>query len=229
MMRKLSAVVLTLALLTGLVLTVFAAEAPDLTRKGSVTFTMDYEGTALNGGFLTITRVGTIVEKNGEYQYELLSSLGGGPALDDLESPLLAQELARMAKEKNLPVKKARIRNGQAVFANLELGLYLVTQSAAEATDGFYPISPFLMTIPQYADGYVYDVAAAPKMEPGQPTETTEPTETTQPTETTELPGGGLPQTGQLNWPVPILIVAGLAFFTAGWYLSHDKRERYEN
>lgn len=63
MMRKLSAVVLTLLLLTGLVLTVFAAEAPDLTRKGSVTFTMDYEGTALNGGFLTITRVGTIVEK----------------------------------------------------------------------------------------------------------------------------------------------------------------------
>lgn len=228
MMRKLSAVLLALALLLGAVLTVFAAETPDLTRRGSITFTVDHEGTLLNGGYLSIVRVGEIVPENGEYRYRLLPALTPGPALEDLESPSLAEELAQLAREKALPVQRAPIRSGEAKFTDLELGLYLVTQPEADATPDFYPIAPFLMSVPQLVDGYVYDVVAAPKMEPGSiPTQpTTEPTQPPPPT--TTPPGPNLPQTGQLNWPVPLLIVSGLAFFATGWYLAYGKKERYE-
>lgn len=41
-------------------------------------------------------------------------------------------------------------------------------------------------------------------------------------------PGAGLtmealPQTGQLNWPVPVLVVAGLVLFSAGWVMRFGK------
>ena len=34
------------------------------------------------------------------------------------------------------------------------------------------------------------------------------------------LPQTGLPQTGQLNWPVPVLAVSGVLLFAAGWVLN---------
>lgn len=33
-----------------------------------------------------------------------------------------------------------------------------------------------------------------------------------------------LPQTGQLNWPVPVLAVFGLVLLSAGWYLRFEKK-----
>lgn len=51
-------------------------------------------------------------------------------------------------------------------------------------------------------------------------------------------PGGGedppiriqkLPQTGQLNWPVPVLVILGLGLFAVGWILRFGKKkENYE-
>jgi hypothetical protein len=43
------------------------------------------------------------------------------------------------------------------------------------------------------------------------------PTETAQPK---------LPQTGQLNWPIPVLVVLGLGVFTAGWIVRFDEKEK---
>lgn len=38
-----------------------------------------------------------------------------------------------------------------------------------------------------------------------------------------------LPQTGQLNWPVPVMIVTGLTLFAIGWMLCFGrKKENYE-
>ena len=34
-----------------------------------------------------------------------------------------------------------------------------------------------------------------------------------------------LPQTGQLNWPVPVLVVLGLALFSLGWGLRFGRRK----
>jgi hypothetical protein len=43
------------------------------------------------------------------------------------------------------------------------------------------------------------------------------PSETSQPK---------LPQTGQLNWPIPVLVVLGLGVFTAGWIVRFDEKEQ---
>ncbi len=40
---------------------------------------------------------------------------------------------------------------------------------------------------------------------------------------------GRLPQTGQLNWPVPVLVILGLLFFSVGWKLCFgEKKECHE-
>ena len=81
------------------------------------------------------------------------------------------------------------------------------------------------MSLPQWQnDGYVYDLTASPKV-PLVP----EPTEPTVPTEPTDPTDPWLPQTGQLNWPIPLMAVSGLALFMAGCILCFGrKKERYE-
>ncbi|MCD8084672.1 MAG: hypothetical protein LUE86_14490 [Clostridiales bacterium] len=37
--------------------------------------------------------------------------------------------------------------------------------------------------------------------------------------------GERLPQTGQLNWPIPILVITGLLFFSAGWKLCQKENK----
>lgn len=44
-------------------------------------------------------------------------------------------------------------------------------------------------------------------------------------------PGGGsstptLPQTGQLNWPIPVLVVAGLSLILVGWGVNYNSKSR---
>ncbi|MBQ8835450.1 MAG: hypothetical protein IJ001_11100 [Oscillospiraceae bacterium] len=227
MIRKLSAVLLALSLMLCAVLSVSGYELPDLTRRGSLTFAIEYGGSPLNGGALSITRVGEILEENGEYRYALLPALQPGPSLDDLADAELAEMLRVLAEDKELPAQSAPIADGKAEFSDLDLGLYLVTQPENDATPGYSPISSFLITIPQYADGYLYEVTAKPKQEPTpQPTEPPTAPPTTEPPTTPSEPG--LPQTGQLNWPIPFLFVFGMALFAMGWYLCFGKKEHYE-
>lgn len=69
-----------------------------------------------------------------------------------------------------------------------------------------------------------------PSTEPTAPEETTVPEETTQPTPTEPKPTkpkpdpGKLPQTGQLNWPVPVLATLGLLLLVAGIFLRSGKK-----
>ena len=227
MRKKTIALLLVLAALLGLGGRAYAAELPDETRKGSLVIRMDYDGETLDDGALTIIRVGRIAVKDGNSFFVLVDALSGGPSLDKLDDPGLAAELAELAAEKDLPVIRAQIEEGRAEFTGLEPGLYVVTQTKKDAAEGFDTIRPFLLSLPQWIDDtYVYDLTAAPKV----PLET-EPTVPTEPTEPTE-PGPvvpELPQTGQLNWPVPILTVLGLSLFTIGWVLCfHRRRDAHE-
>lgn len=63
---------------------------------------------------------------------------------------------------------------------------------------------------------YIYEVNAEGKFQLQQKPEPTEPTK---PADST------LPQTGQLNWPIPVLVVLGLAMFSVGWALRCRKKE----
>jgi LPXTG-motif cell wall-anchored protein len=115
------------------------------------------------------------------------------------------------------------VKNGKAVFNDLPTGLYLIIQE--EAAEGFNPLGAFLVSVPYLENGeYRYHVTAAIKSELEREPET-EPT--TPPPTVPDDPK--LPQTGQLNWPIPLMAVAGLGLFIAGSMLCFGKkRERYE-
>lgn len=112
-------------------------------------------------------------------------------------------------------------------MTDLELGLYLVVQT--QAAEGYEPVDPFLISLPMQEEGvYVYEVNATPKM--SELVEAAEETaeETTAQTAQTPTSGATLPQTGQLNWPIPVLVALGLGLFSLGWVLRYGKKTGHE-
>lgn len=181
-----------------------------------------------------------------------------GLAFDNVESEELASKLAAYADDNDLKGKTGDIGEkgdlaGVVSFTDLELGLYLLVQE--EPAAGYLKANSFLVSIPKMENGkYVYHVDASPKVEvekdPDEdetPSATTEPSVTT-PTSTTpsgNSPSGNnpsgnnpsgsstsgskkLPQTGQLNWPVPLMAVLGLGLFATGWMLRFGKKDSSE-
>lgn len=215
---------LVLALVFGLCLTSYAHEVPDLTKNGTVTLEVRWEDTPLEGGKLAMYRVGDIVENNGDYGFALVPELAGsGVSLEHTDDPALALQLAELVEDAGLEPLTASVEEGLAIFEDVAPGLYVLVQT--EACEGFAKMSPFLISMPRYEEGaYVTDVVAKPKV----PVETA-PTEPSEPTEPTGPSIPSLPDTGQLNWPVPLLAAAGLAFFALGWVLCfRAKRESNE-
>lgn len=219
--KRLSALLFTLLLSCGFCASAYAHEVPDPGRTGSITAEMTYEGEAVGGGSLTIYRVGDVSEDDGNYSFTLTEEFAAsGVSLDNISDASVAGSLADYAGTEGLIGTVAEIEdNGRVTVDSLPIGLYLVVQN--EAADGYEAVSPFLVSVPMYENGtYVYNVNAEPKMEALTPAPVT-PDEPETPTEPST--GSKLPQTGQLNWPVPVLTVAGLCLFFAGWGLRFGK------
>ncbi len=170
---------------------------------------------------------------------------------------------------------------GVAAFENLRTGLYLFTQSTEQASPGYYPVEPFLVSVPVYDSEYNYNVQAFPNdyevkiyvkfrlmAIPPDPPDSPDPPEPPDPPVPPDPPGPRpkpepkpdpepkpepspapdpapeppieqwaraylaepsaarepetaprLPQTGQINWPVPVLAVSGAALLLTGLLL----------
>lgn len=212
MKKHLISALLALLLLLCLPLSAAAAHpVPDLTRKGSITITMKYKGKPVSGGSLNLYKVGDVHEDDGNYSFVPVKGL---EALDysDIQSPDLAKSAAKAVEEKKIAaVKTVTIgSNGTAEFSDLALGLYLVAQKTAAS--GYKMTASFLVSVPYLEDGaYVYNVKADPKTDLEREVK---PTPTQKPS--TPSGGGKLPQTGQLWWPVPVLICMGLGCIAVG-------------
>ena len=150
MRKKSIALLLALTVLLGLAAPICAAQLPDETRSGSLVIQMKYDGEPLDSGALTLCRVAEIGIYDGNAYFTLVDALTGGPSLDKLDDPALAAQLAELAAENDLPTIRAQIKEGRAEFPQLEPGLYVVTQPKADAAQGFDPIRPFLLSLPQW-------------------------------------------------------------------------------
>lgn len=227
----------------------FAHNVPDLSREGSIHVTMRCEGDEVSGGTLTLYRVGEVQEDDGNFSFRLSEDFAGSEASLEKLDAALAAELQDYAKEQNLEGVTEEIGGkGNVDFPGLKAGLYLLSQN--RAASGYYRAAPFLVSIPMTENGeYVYDVDASPKVEvkekPDRPDRPTPPDEPDKPDtpdtpETPEEPdeppiveipdtppplAPTLPQTGQLNWPVPVLAVLGMALLALGFLV---KRSGYE-
>ena len=199
-----------------------AHPVPEPGKEGSITVSMQFDGEPVSGGSLTLYRVGEVSENDGNYTFVPTGEFTRwGSDFGTLDSAQQSAQTAQSLKDfiqsnRGIsPVAREKIgTDGKVKFSNLEQGLYLLVQT--EPATGFSPVNPFLVSLPYEKDGkYIYDVDAQAKTELEQ-----EPT----PTKPPEKPGGKLPQTGQLNWPVPVLAAAGLTLFGIGWGIRFRRK-----
>ena len=212
---------LALLLLLGLPLSAAAHPVPDESRNGhcSITVSMTYKGKAVRGGKLALYKVGDVVENDGNYSFVPVEAIRGDiPEFGDIESPELAGKLAKLEKQLT-PVTADPVtvgKDGKATFSNLTFGLYLVVQKTAAS--GYRKIAPFLVSVPYlYRDEYQYELTSQPKTDLEQEVKPTSPP-------SSGGGGGKLPQTGQLWWPVPLLICAGLGCIAVGLFRRREDR-----
>lgn len=233
--KRLAALMLTGILCCAFAVTAYAHPVPDMDRAGSVHGTMVYDGSAVGGGTLTLYQVGDVSEDDGDYSFTLSNDFAGSQlSLADMADAELAAGLADYAADNSLAAAATAAidSDGTVDIQGLYPGLYLVVQTMP--AEGFEAISPFLVSLPVYngeIGAYIYDVNVEPKMSPliKKPTpDTTTPDTTTPETKKPESTGTTtvLPQTGQLNWPVPVLTVLGLCLFGMGWMLHFGRRKK---
>ena len=171
-------------ILSCLFATVPVAAATEM--RGSIRMTLDPGDLPVINGSVSLYQVGVRTEEG----YRITESFGGGIVrYEDADSGILAKWLAETAQQtgQNMLLDA----DGRAVFSELEEGLYMLVQT--ERIDGFYPINPILLTVPE---GDEWDISVYRQPVPV----------------VTELP-----QTGQS--PLPFLGVLGMLLSAAGLIL----------
>ena len=220
MMKRLISLLFTAILLCSLALPAYAHDVSQDRNDCTIEVVVRYDGEDVSGGTLTAVKIGYVDEEDGDFFF---SQELTGTLLEDITSAALPGELYNFyennKKNYEFHVQTQSVKDGKATFAGLSTGLYLIIQE--EAAKGFSKLNAFLVSVPYMEDGqYLYDVTAAIKTELKREPESTPPP-------STKPDGPKLPQTGQLNWPVPVLAVSGIAMFTLG-FLLRKKEDPYE-
>jgi hypothetical protein len=220
-MRRFVILLLTVLALFSLSLSVHAHDVPQERSDCSIEVSVRYDGEAVDGGTLTAIKIGYVDEDDGNYFF---SQELTGMKLEDItssEAPDIQKEFYDNNKENyDFYVQTQSVKEGKATFSGLSTGLYLIVQN--KAATGYSAMKPFLVSVPYMEDGtYQYNVTAAVKSELEREPEKAKPPKPADPS---------LPQTGQLNWPIPLMVASGLALFVIGWVLCFGKkRDYYEN
>ena len=226
MKRRLFCLLAALVLALAMQIPVYANNVLDWTQdgKGSITIHLNYDEDTADLGSLRLYRVGDVQDDDGDLSFAPRADFAAVWAEDaDLQDPAFAWDLTTCAVDQERPFETVEVTAEGAVFEELEIGLYLVCQN--KAAEGYEAINPFLIGVPNVEeDLYVYQVDASPKV-----AVTPAPTNPPKPTEPkpTRPPEPSLPQTGQTNWPIPLMAAAGLLLFAAGW--SMYRKGRYES
>ncbi len=210
--KKAAVLLLCAALCCSLTAAALAHDVPDMSRLCSVTVTMRLLGAPVPGGTLSIYRVGEVAEDNGDYSFRPTGDFAAcGESFADLtDSDLLALRLMNYGSILTPLATQTIDANGQVRFTDLPVGLYLMVQKTP--APGYAKMSPFLVSLPYLENGsYCYDLTATPK---------TDLDRTPPPTPT---PPPSLPPTGQLWWPVPLLLCGGLLLCAVGGLVGRKK------
>lgn len=203
----------------------FALDVPDVEKRGSISVTMQEEKTKqkVPGGSFTLWKAADIQVEDGNYSWKFCEDFRDcGLSLENIESDELAQKLFEYAKDKKTAGIAQNIdEQGKVSFTDLKPGLYLMAQE--KAAKGYEKVRPFLVSVPMKENQqWVYEINANPKMENVQKEDTHKSDNGESQKGTTT--DSKLPQTGQLNWPIPILAMTGLILFLTGWILRFGKR-----
>lgn len=220
--KQITAILAVLCMFCALSAAAYAHEIPDLTKRGSIRIELAYGGKAVSGGKLRAYHVATITENDGDYRFQTLTPYKGEKLTQkNLDSPELAEAFAGQVSGDG--IAPASSKDGVTCFENLIPGLYLIVQT--EAATGYSKARAFLVTLPFCDEGhYIYDVDATVKAEL-EPEISPSPSVSPSPSPSPGTSETKLPQTGQLNWPIPVLAVIGLGMFSLGWNLRFGKKK----
>lgn len=196
---------LILSLLSGI--TVFATDHAS-EPLGSIRFEFSVDGKAMESGSLLVIQVAQYNE-NGTYIWtDAFTDCGLSP--EDLSEKDAVQLLADHAANYSGPFWVVSADgSGSATMEQLELGLYLVLQN--ELFDNRYEVLPYVLAVPSWdADEPNCDVVSIPKISARPfPSPPTPPS---------------IPKTGQLNWPIPVLLLCGSVLVLLGVLLRKKSR-----
>ena len=208
-MRKITVLLLALLLVASLCFTVSAHDVPVERDDCTIEIRIRYNGENVDGGTLTVIKVGYVDEEDGNYFF---SRVGDAALLEDVASADAVAALEKYYADNkgtiSFETQTADAKEGICQFSGLSTGLYLVIQETP--APGFSALNASLVSVPQLVDGvYEYNISVAIKSELKRedPTDPT-PTAPTVP---------DLPQTGQLNWPIVVMSVVGMLMFLLGW------------
>lgn len=208
-MRKITVLLLALLLVASLCFTVSAHDVPVERDDCTIEIRIRYNGENVDGGTLTVIKVGYVDEEDGNYFF---SRVGDDALLEDVASADAVAALKKYYADNkgsiSFETQTADAKEGICQFSGLSTGLYLVIQETP--VPGFSALNASLVSVPQLVDGvYEYNISVAIKSELKRedPTDPT-PTAPTVP---------DLPQTGQLNWPIVVMAVVGMLMFLLGW------------
>lgn len=169
--------------------------------------------------------VATLEESQGELQYQTLPAYSFADCdWTQCSASQLREKALQLApnaqKRKDFAATQQTDANGTVIFRDLTPGLYLVIRTKPASENTAYTSDPFLVSIPTVVNGTsAYQVVAEPKFSwDSKPSKPAVPS---------LKPDSSLPQTGQLNWPIPILIAMGLSLILLGGWLQrksdHEK------
>ena len=211
------------------------------TDTGSISITLKKNGSGIPGLQVQLWRVGTGKVQDGQLVFELLPLLqSAGLELNGLNSAQNTQTAAMLLEfcdaQGILPtdvLEKNTDASGTVLFEDLPVGVYLVRSSASNS---YRAITPYLLQLPAQNDegtAWDFDIQGEPKVEaqpgggggggddppPDDPPPDAPPSEEPYPDSPSippVPPDPQLPQTGLLQWPVPLLTAGGLLLIVAG-------------
>ena len=218
-MKRGFAVLLVLLLTAALFTPVLAEEAPTPASAGSIRLTLlTADQKPVAGGTLMLYAV-ALLDKEGNYTpTEEFSAFRAQIAAWDEQDAALADLLWEHVLSNSILGKVSRLSaDGKASWGGLADGLYLIGQTGAGPNGEL--CNSFLVTVP-YWDGlrWLREVDASPKC--GTAATPKPPKDHDTPPKTPTIP-----QTGQLWWPVPVLLGGGACLILIGILLLTRRRK----
>lgn len=224
---RLTAVLAVCLLLAGFGGQALAFAASDSAHGADLTIELAYDDMPIPGASFSLYRVG---DMNAGAEISLVEPFYGHfhaiDAKDRSGWDALAAEMAAFCEERQLTplLNGTTDQNGRVRFGcagQLPGGLYLVVGMDTLFQNVKYCSLPFLITLPSWnseTQDWDYSVCASPKLDRETAIEPTPlPTPTpSQGTDSDQSNEENLPQTGQLWWPVPVLLFVGFSLILLG-------------
>lgn len=214
--KKLATVLMCAVILFALPLSAYARRPlVDQNQKGSISMDIMYDGKPVVGGTWTLYHVADIdYDDDGNLIWvktEIFKGFPGDFNTMDLTVDSPGMRAYIEANDIWYGIEKYP-DNGKLVYSDLTPGLYYICQW--HNAPGFYRSGAFYITLP-FFDGekYIYDIEADIKTQiypDGQNYPTPPPSGPT--------PPPTIPDTGIVQWPVPVFAMCGIMLFAFGWY-----------